>query len=182
MKILSKSIECCKSYPYSRRKKLFNFVEYSFNYKSSSSDKELLDGLLNNGLELARKVNPGAANDSTRDRNFDRIQNNCVAGFIAEFCWLRFLNDDGKVGRVATTSFKSAKNQIDLQILKNKNTIEVRSSFPRAQIPFILCHPVYQFDVIGPYTNNYKPDEIQKDYYVRTLFRMDNPSELITKI
>jgi len=69
-----------------------------------------------------------------------------------------------------------------LRILNQNKTIEVRSSFPRASIPFVLCHSKYQFDVIGPYKNNYKPDEIQKDFYVRTLFRMDSPLDLLTKI
>lgn len=182
MKIKTDTLVCSKAYLDTKRKKLFNIVEYSFDYKNSTNDKALLDELINNGLTLANKVNPGAANDSTRNRNFERIKNNCVAGLVAEFCWLHFLNDRDNVKRVAETSFESANNQIDLRILKNSKTIEVRSSFPRAQIPFVLCHPKYEFDVIGPYKNNYKPDEIQKDFYVRTLFRMDNPLELLTKI
>ena len=40
----------------------------------------------------------------------------------------------------------------------------------------------YEFDVIGPYSNNYKPGEIQKDYYVRTLFHLYNPTDIISMI
>ena len=31
----------------------------------------------------------------------------------------------------------------------------------------------YQFDVIGPYVNDYKPGEINKDFFVRTLYPYD---------
>ncbi len=179
MKVQITTIDCGKSYPDTRRGKTFTIVECSFNYKSSANDKILLDEIIKKGLKLAVKVNPCSANDSTRKRKFERIQNNCVAGLVAEFCWLHFLNESGRVKRVTETSFESANNQIDLRIRKNNNTIEVRSSFPRSPIPFVLCHPKFQFDVIGPYVNHYKPSEIQKDFYVRTLFRMDSPSELL---
>ena len=68
--------------------------------------------------------------------------------------------------------FDDASRQIDLKVISNNKKIEVRSSFPRNGIEFAICHPSYEFDVIGPYSNNYKPGEIQKDYYVRTLFHL----------
>jgi hypothetical protein len=101
---------------------------------------------------------------------------------VAEYCWMHFLNDNGKNIRVSETKFQNASHQIDLQILKSSQTIEVRSSFPRASVKFALCHPEHQFDVIGPYKNSCKPDEVQKDFYVRTLFRMDTPMSLLLKI
>jgi hypothetical protein len=182
MNVRTVALNCRSFYPNSQRKEIFHVVEYSFYYQSSASDKALLDKLMKKGLSLAAKVNPGAANDSTRQRTYSRIQNNCIAGIVAEFCWLYYLNDGVKNRRVAETPFDFAGNQIDLRILKNNQTIEVRSSFPRAKIPFVLCHEVHQFDVIGPYKNNYKPDEIQKDFYVRTLFRLDSPREFNIKI
>lgn len=175
-------IDCKSNYPLTNRKELFTIIVYSFDYNSSSDDKAVLDRLIAKGLALAEKVNPGAANNSTHKREFERIKNNCIAGVIAEYCWLYFLNDKGTQKRVSETPYTDASNQIDLQVLKNKNTIEVRSSFPRGAIPFVLCHPTYEFDVIGPYQNNYKPSEVQKHFYVRTLFRMDNPNELLTKV
>ena len=36
--------------------------------------------------------------------------------------------------------------------------------------------------MIVPYSNNYKPGEIQKDYYVRTLFHLYNPTDIISMI
>ena len=50
--------------------------------------------------------------------------------------------------------------------------IEVRSSFPRNGIDFALCSSTDEFDVIGMYSNGYKPAEIQKNYYVRALFHL----------
>lgn len=74
------------------------------------------------------------------------------------------------------------QGQIDLKVISNNKKIEVRSSFPRNGIEFAICHPSYEFDVIGPYSNNYKPGEIQKDYYVRTLFHLYNPTDIISMI
>ncbi len=69
----------------------------------------------------------------------------------------------------STTKFKEAKNQIDILLPDTNKKVEVRSSFPRNGLKFALCHPRYQFDVISSYVNDYKPSEIQKDFYVRTL-------------
>ena len=182
MKISKTGINCRNFYVNTKRSKIFNIVEYCLDYISFPDDKVLVDKLIKKGLDLAAKVNPGAANDSTQKRTFERIQNNCIAGLVAEFCWLHFLNDGNNAKQVIETSFDSVISQIDLQILKNNKTIEVRSSFPRAKIPFALCHPQYEFDVIGPYKTNYKPNEIKKDFYVRTLFRMNSPLELLSKI
>ncbi|MFR9165704.1 MAG: hypothetical protein ACLVKO_05585 [Dysgonomonas sp.] len=93
---------------------------------------------------------------------------NCIAGVLAEFCWKDYLNKEIEI--VSETEFSSANNQIDLRIISNSKTIEVRSSFPRNGISFAICHPQHQFDIIGPYANSYKPGEIQKDFYVRTLY------------
>jgi hypothetical protein len=182
MNIKTVATECEESYSDTNRKTTFNVVQYLFNYQSSAEDKAIIDLLIKKGLELAAKVNPGAANDGMKKRKFERIQSNCVAGLLAEFCWLHYLNDGGKTNRVAETAFENASNQIDLRVIKNDNTIEVRSSFPRANIPFVLCHPKYEFDVIGPYKNDYKPSEIQKDFYVRTLYRMESPLMLLDLI
>lgn len=79
----------------------------------------------------------------------------------------RFLMESAK----NTTDFF---NQIDLRITSNLKTVEIRSSFPRNGIEFAICHATYEFDIIGPYNNTYKPGEIQKDFYIRTLFPFDS--------
>ena len=69
-------------------------------------------------------------------------------------------------------------NQIDIRLATGK-TIEVRSSCVRNGIDFALFagdqqHPGQQyFDVIGPYSNGYKPGEYLKDYYMRVLYWCD---------
>jgi len=182
MQISNIPLVCRKEFASTNRKTTFNIVAYTFNYISSAEDKKTLDALIEKGGVLANKVNPGAANDSTRNRSFSRIKNNCVAGMVAEYCWLHYLNDGGKVIRVTETDFETASSQIDLKVIVNEQSIEVRSSFPRGTIPFVLCHPKYEFDVIGPYKNEYKPGEIQKNFYVRTLFRMPSPLVLLSLI
>ena len=57
-----------------------------------------------------------------------------------------------------------------IRIISNGKKIEVRSSFPRNGCEFALCNPKYQFDILGPYHNAYKPAEVSKDYFLRTFF------------
>lgn len=177
MKKYIDTIECKEYFGLTKREKPFQIVIFKFDYKGNQADKVLLDSIINKGFELAAKVNPGAANDGVHNREYAKIKNNCVAGILAEYCWKQYLNDDGLIIRVNETAFKQASNQIDLRILKVNKSIEVRSSFPRNGIPFALCHPDKQFDVIGPYTNDYKPGEIKKDFYVRTLFHLKKLGE-----
>lgn len=172
MKISRENINCSQYWKDTKRAKIFSAVKYSFDYYNDSDDRELLDVLIKKGKDLAANVNQGAANDSVTSRPYKKILNNCVAGVVAEFCWQNFLNDAGKVSRVSETDYTDATNQIDLKVLITGQTIEVRSSFPRNGIPFALCHPTSQFDVIGPYSNSYKPGEVAKDFYVRTLFHL----------
>ena len=168
MKIAKNIINCKKHDKYSQRIQPFSLVKYMFNYKSSLDDKNILDAIILRGQELANKVNAGAASNSTHSRSMKTVSNNAIAGLLAEFVWKDFLNKKNVI--VEETTFENASNQIDLSIQKNQKSIEVRSSFPRNGIKFAICHNKYQFDIIGPYSNNYKPAEIQKDYYTRTLF------------
>ncbi|MFA5935051.1 MAG: hypothetical protein WC827_04155 [Candidatus Paceibacterota bacterium] len=174
MKIIQEQIVCQNDIKYenSKRTKPFNLIKVIFNYKSDKDDRLCLDELIKKGNELSINVNAGTANNATLSRNEYRIKTNCVAGVIAEYAWKKILNLDKET--VSETPFEGANNQIDLKIISNSKKIEVRSSFPRNGIKFAICHPNYQFDVIGPYNNNYKPEEIQKDFYVRTLFPFDS--------
>ncbi|MCD8042885.1 MAG: hypothetical protein LUH10_07450 [Tannerellaceae bacterium] len=170
MEIHVKKLYCTniRQYNKSKRTTPFNYVVYSFNYKTSTSDKSVIDNLLEKAKRLANSVYTGAANDGTYKRNNSRILNNCIAGVLSEYCWKHYLNLETEI--VTETPFNSANNQIDLQVISNSKTIEVRSSFPRNGISFAICHPIYQFDIIGPYDTYYKPGEIKKNYYIRTLY------------
>lgn len=165
-----RTIDCQKHDPQTHRKKPFRVARFVFFYQSDSADKELIDSIIDKAERLANKVNPGAANHAAQKRNYARILNNCVAGLLAEHLWKSYLNKDREL--VVETPFDGAKSQIDLRIITNDKKIEVRSSFPRNGIEFALCSSTHEFDVIGMYSNGYKPDEVQKDYYVRALFHL----------
>jgi hypothetical protein len=161
----------CKSFDNNtKRRTPFRVIKYSFDYLTSTEDKLFLDQMYSEGVYLANKVNPGAANNAAEKRSYEKILNNCVAGVLSEYLWMNFLNHQNIL--VESTRFESAANQIDLKIISNNKKIEVRSSFPRNGIKFAICSSTHEFDVIGMYSNGYKPSEIQKDYYVRALFHL----------
>jgi len=164
------TLNCAEYDKYTKRKSPFVVACYTFNYRSNEGDKTLLDQFIVDGRNLANLVNPGAANDGAQARSLERIINNCTAGAMSEYLWKQFLNRHGEV--VSETELVEVKTQIDLKILSNNKKIEVRSSFPRNGIDFAICSSGYEFDIIGPYSNGYKPDEIQKDYYIRALFHL----------
>lgn len=171
-----------KLYPDSHREKIFRVVRYTFNYYSNPNDKVILNDLKEKGMELAKIVSEGAANDSSYLRPLDRRIANAVAGVISEYLWRDYINLDQENNVVEYTPFEEASNQIDLITTKTNKKIEVRSSFPRNGIQFAVCSKNDQFDIIGPYSNNYKPTEIEKDYYVRALFHLQNYNELMSNI
>lgn len=180
MKYKSFVINCSEHQADTCRHKPFTVVEYTFNY-SDSEDKQLIDSLFSDARELADKVFPGAANDSVHARSHKKILANCLAGVLSEYCWKHFLNYRKET--VRSTPFESAANQIDLEIISNRKKIEVRSSFPRNGICFAICHPKYEFDILGPYSNNYKLGEVKKDYFIRTLFDgIKRPIEILDLI
>lgn len=179
MKFWHETIDCCKLYKNSCRVQPFIVIAYEFNY-FLNEDKVLVDKLLSDAVALSNKVYSAAANDSVTQRSHDRVYANCIAGVISEYCWKHFLNFKSEI--VQSTPFESANNQIDLEIISNKKKIEVRSSFPRNGLEFAICHPNKEFDIIGPYSNIYKPGEILKDYFIRTLFPMFTPTDIIDKV
>jgi len=160
--------DCSINYSGSLRSTPFYSVRYTFNYLSDKVDQVFLDNIIKKGKALALKVNSASASASNFKRKQVRININAIAGLLAEDLWLDFLNSQNIPA--SSTPFSSASNQIDIVLPNTGKTIEVRSSFPRNGVEFALCHAVYQFDVIGPYSNDYKPSEIQKDFYVRVLF------------
>ncbi len=164
------TFKCGEHYQDTKRVKPFTVVECRFFYQSDEADKKLVNDLIAKGNSLAEKVNPKAANTAAQERTYIRILNNCVAGLVAEYLWQRYLNRKNNI--VVETTFSEAKTQVDLEIIPNGKKIEVRSSFPYATIAYVLCHGEKEFDVLGSYANSYKAGEIEKDFYVRTLFRV----------
>jgi hypothetical protein len=96
----------------------------------------LLNEFTKKGENLAAKVNPGAANDGRNKRDAAKIRQNCIAGLLAEYLWKDFLNR--KKITVEETEMEAASTQIDLRVIANGKKIEVRSSFPRNGIEFVI--------------------------------------------
>ena len=81
----------CKSYDNNtKRLKEFRVIKYTFNY-NEINDQKFLDNIIDKGKRLALQVNPHAANDSKKRRNYERILINCTAGLIAEYLWIDLL-------------------------------------------------------------------------------------------
>lgn len=76
MRIENLVVNCTARYPRTCRRTPFEVVVYELNY--SSEDKELMDLLRTKAEELARQVNPGAANNSMHERSPERILADCI--------------------------------------------------------------------------------------------------------
>ena len=85
MRIENLVINCTARYPRTCRRTPFEVVVYELNY--SSEDKDLMDLLRTKAEELARQVNPGAANNSMHERSPERILADCIAGVVSEYFW-----------------------------------------------------------------------------------------------
>lgn len=122
-------------------------------------------------------LNLGQANTSEkRDPNMVEIDN--LSGMIAEEACETVLKWQFGENNIIKPYAESSINQIDLQ-LSTGRTIEVRSSCVRNGIDFAVFAKndvegdEQYFDVIGPYSNGYKPGEYLKDYYMRVLYWCD---------
>lgn len=181
MKITIDKINCrdIDTYKDSKRESPFLIVKYQFFYESETFDKTIINKITTAGQKLANSVNDNAANDSTSKRSSNRKLSNAIAGILAEYCWKNFLNSVSLNLLVRETAFENASSQIDLETIVSNRTIEVRSSFPRNGIEFAICSNKYEFDILGPYKNNYKPEEPQKDIYLRTLFHVPTSTSFL---
>ena len=180
MRFTPSVLNCSDHYPKTNRVSRFRYIQVEVLATTSLEDQKLLDGMLGQAESLASQVTKNSANDASFVRSQERLVRNALAGLLSESAWRIAINSLTKKETLFSTNFAHTYDQIDLVTGDNK-TIEVRSSFPRKGLAFALCNPTFEFDVIGPYVNNYKPSEISKDIYVRTLFPFEE-SELIERI
>lgn len=173
-------LNCSDHYPTSNRVSRFRYIQVDLLPSTNIQDENLLKHMFAQAETLASQVTKNSANDASFVRSQERLIRNALAGLLSESAWRLAVNGLTKEETLLSTKFTHSYNQIDLVTSDNK-TIEVRSSFPRKGLAFALCNPNYEFDVIGPYVNNYKPGEISKDIYVRTLFPFEE-SELVERI
>lgn len=132
------------------------------------------------------------SNSAGVKREQDQIEINSFAGYIAEqicFDILSKYNRYQKSIQISLDDSKSSKDQIDItvsktwqdksgNIISKKETIEVRSSFPINPIEKVISS---NFDVIGPYTNQVKRKENEKDYYLRVFFQVNPNNDVLSK-
>lgn len=125
---------------------------------------------------ITPNLNKGGANTS-EERTDDIVEIDNRSGLIAELACEEILSWLYGKNNVSKPSNMSSHNQIDIMI--GGKTVEVRSSCVRNGIDFAIFAPDKKnnndsyFDVIGPYSNGYKPGEIEKDYYLRVLYEVE---------
>lgn len=150
----------------------FDVIKVTF----EEEDKDIIEKLIQKANVLALNCNSGAANTSL-PRTPDKKFKNAFSGVIAEEVCIKFLNNT-KPGIASYTNYEGSINQIDIK-LSNEKTIEVRSSCIRNGVDFgLFCKSKYNpnqqyLDVLGPYSNGYKSNEIDKNYYMRVIYHCD---------
>ena len=152
----------------------FNVITISFDSQKNQYDKYVLGIIYNHAKRIADNVNIKAANNSDKPRDESKLITDCFIGVLSEYSWKIAINALLVDTIVKETDSLDLSNQIDLETLKDKYSIEVRSSFVRNGIEFALANNEYHFDIVGPYVNNYKTEEKPKDFYLRCLYHFDN--------
>lgn len=133
-------------------------------------------------LEIEDRLNAGQANTSEQ-RSDIIVRTDNLSGLIAEYCCEQVLKNLFNI-KTCKPSLNTSYNQIDILVGKTNKTVEVRSSCVRNGIEFALFaknlnkSDEQYIDVIGPYKNNYKPGEIEKDYYMRVIYPFEKKNFL----
>jgi len=140
------------------------------------NDSDWMKKVMAYANKLSSRLNTGQANTS-KSRASEIVSIDNLSGLIAESACERILKWQFGDHNVIRRESDSSIDQIDIEFSTGK-TVEVRSSCVRNGIDFALFavdknnHQQY-FDVIGPYSNGYKPVEHLKDYYMRVLYWCD---------
>lgn len=101
------------------------------------NNQDNLSKLKSKAWNLAQKVNPHKANNSTGLREKERLILDAMGGVLSESAWFHYINRVFGDGTVTFTEFNDVTAQIDLK-LSNGKTIEIRSSFPRNGVKFAM--------------------------------------------
>ncbi len=142
-----------------------------------SSESQWMKRVCSYAQKIVPNLNVGQANSSeVRATGIVEIDN--LSGLIAEYACEEVLKWRYGKRLIVKPENNTSHNQIDLK-LYNGRTIEVRSSCVRNGVDFAIfaknkniVNEQY-FDVIGPYSNEYKKSELFKDYYMRVLYECD---------
>lgn len=175
MLIALQEIDCAKCASFKSINRSYKVALVRLDLRNNQFDQAIFYKIKRQGAELSKKVNPNQANNSTEPRDKKRLLINATAGILAEYVWKLFLNSFHHPNNfVEVPEPIDVRNQIDLNTVGKNKKLEIRSSFVKNGIKFALCHESQYFDVIGPYHNSYKPNEPQKDFYLRTLFPFES--------
>ncbi|MBT0883152.1 hypothetical protein [Campylobacter sp. 2018MI13] len=155
--------------------RIHKVVKFTFKNENENKNK-----LLEKATQLANSVIPNCANNSVNVRDTKRLLLDAIAGVLSENALVSYINKIVKQDIARLTPFKTAKNQIDIQ-LNNGKTIEVRSSYIRNGVKFGICNEKYNFKNICKYENLYKPDECNKDFFACVLFETNKENFLNEK-
>lgn len=132
--------------------------------------------------EEAKNTNFNSSDSSGKKRAEREILLKSTTGLLAEHIVFEILKkyniiiNNHELVNVSRIVSKTSFNQIDIYIKKKVNnsfvtkTVEVRSSFPFYNLKESICK---NFDILGPYINNKKISENEKDYYLRLLFNLE---------
>lgn len=137
---------------------------------------EWIDRIQAYANRIKKNLNRGQANTS-KLRELSTVEIDNLSGLIAENACDTILRWCFGEDNIIKPQSDSSFNQIDIKLSTGK-TIEVRSSCVRNGIGFAVfakdkSGKQQYFDVIGPYSNDYKPGETLKDYYMRVLYWCD---------
>lgn len=140
------------------------------------TDGILMRQALARAEEIFPELNRGQANTSLR-RGEGQVYQDNLAGLVAELACRSVLEERyGSVLLPLAPGVSGARDQVDIRLACGK-TMEVRSSGIKNGLEFALFKTNAQgkpyIDIIGPYTNGYKPEEALKDYYLRPLYTFD---------
>ena len=140
-----------------------------------SPEDDLLKQAISEGPSLSKEYHP--ASPSGRIRNLSERNIKSIYGLLAENSIRLLFKKEIERRNISAKLLPSKiifennsfENQIDIPIIIEDipYDIEVRSSFPYAELKSVIT---YHFDILGPYTTEYKKQEKPKDYYLRALF------------
>lgn len=142
-----------------------------------SSESKWMKRVCSYAQKIVPNLNIGQANSSEK-RALSIVEIDNLSGLIAEYACYEILNRRYGKEKIFKPESNTSYNQIDLKLYNGK-TIEVRSSCVRNGIDFAIfaqnknIKNEQYFDVIGPYSNDYKKLELFKDYYMRVLYECD---------
>lgn len=144
---------------------------------------KITNEIINESKKRFKKINFNSVDSSGKIRNEDEKRYKSFCGLIIEqlaYELLTHYNNKDNVRIVLDDSTKSI-DQIDLTIEKSWKdsggewktktyNVEIRASFPICPIEKSVSN---NFDILGPYTNNTKQVEKNKDFYIRFLICLD---------